>query len=136
MSASSAFPANGNRSTGLPPARSTDVRLDPGDNQLWAAVQGFGVYSTLAPHRLGDPKRGQPAESRRARGRAGFADERSRCEGILGAGRRAISRPVLLTTDTESQIQIPFEASGKYALAFVRYPACREPRDAPLAAGR
>jgi hypothetical protein len=50
------LPAQWQPLPGLPKAPVADVRLDPGDNQLWAAVEGFGVYSALAPHRIGDPK--------------------------------------------------------------------------------
>ncbi len=51
------FPGQWQRVEGLPPqAPVMDVRLDLGDTQLWAAVQGYGVYSALAPHRLGDPR--------------------------------------------------------------------------------
>ncbi len=34
----------------------TDVRLDAGQTQLWAAPEGYGLYATLAPHRLSDPR--------------------------------------------------------------------------------
>ena len=40
---------------GLPDAPAMDVKLDGQANQLWVAVAGYGVYSTLAPHRLRDP---------------------------------------------------------------------------------
>ena len=105
------FPGQWQPVTGLPAAPVTDVRLGAGDNQLWAAVQGFGVYSTLAPHRLDDPKVVSAANLVAAAAAPGSAMT------ILGtkvtsvqAGNRAV--PVLAATDTESQIQIPFEASG------------------------
>src|SRR5205085_1834523 len=41
---------------GLPKASAVDVKLDAGGNQLWAAVEGFGVYATLARRRLRDPR--------------------------------------------------------------------------------
>src|SRR6202035_4800274 len=40
---------------GLPDAPAMDVKLDGQANQLWVAVAGYGVYSTMAPHRLRDP---------------------------------------------------------------------------------
>ncbi len=105
------FPGQWQPVAGLPPGPVEDVRLDSGDNRLWAAVQGFGVYSTLAPHRLDDPKVVSSANLV-----AGAAAPGSLLS-ILGAkvssaqaGNLAV--PVLLTTETESQIQIPFEASG------------------------
>ena len=32
-----------------------DVKLDAQGNLLWAAVDGYGIYAALAPHRLRDP---------------------------------------------------------------------------------
>ena len=44
------------RLPGLPDgAAATDVKLDPQGNLLWAALDGYGVYAALAPHRLRDP---------------------------------------------------------------------------------
>ena len=40
---------------GLAAAPPMDVKLDAQGNQLWAALDGYGVYSALAPHRLRDP---------------------------------------------------------------------------------
>ncbi len=105
------FPGQWLPVAGLPAAPVTDVRLGSGDNQLWAAVQGFGVYSTIAPHRLGDPKVVSAANLL-----AGAAAPGSLMS-VLGAkvtsaqaGNLAV--PVLASNETESQIQIPFEASG------------------------
>ena len=36
----------------LPPAGATDVRLDASGIQLYAALDGYGVYATAAPHRM------------------------------------------------------------------------------------
>src|ERR1035438_9443634 len=36
----------------LPAAAATDVRLDPAGVQLYAALDGHGVYAAAAPHRL------------------------------------------------------------------------------------
>ena len=41
--------------SGLPATAAADVKLDAQGNQLWAAVDGYGVFATLAPHRLRDP---------------------------------------------------------------------------------
>jgi len=97
--------------TGLPSAAVMDVMMDAQDNQLWVAVDGFGVYSTLAPHRLADPSVVSAADFV-ARAAAPGA-----LVSILGARVAAarsgdLSLPVLAASDTESQIQIPFEASG------------------------
>ncbi len=32
-----------------------DVKLDAQGNLLWTALDGYGVYAALAPHRLRDP---------------------------------------------------------------------------------
>jgi len=97
--------------TGLPDVRAMDVRLDAGGNQLWTAVEGYGVYATLAPHRLGDPRVVSAADFvTRAVAPGGLVS-------VLGAKVNAaaaanLTVPVLAATDTESQIQIPFEARG------------------------
>jgi uncharacterized protein (TIGR03437 family) len=99
------------RLTGLPDLRAMDVRLDAGGNQLWTAVDGYGVYATLAPHRLGDPRVVSAADFvARAVAPGGLVS-------VLGAKLNSaasanLNVPVLAATDTESQIQIPFEARG------------------------
>lgn len=105
------FPGQWQQVTGLPQAPVTDVRLDSGDNQLWAAVEGFGVYSTLAPHRLGDPRVVSTADLI-ARAAAPGSLMSVRGAKLTSAQAGDLSVPVLATTDTESQIQIPYGASG------------------------
>ena len=96
---------------GLPQAAVTDVLLDASDIQLWAAVDGYGVYATLAPHRLGDPKVVSAADMV---ARAAAPGSLMSVVGARVASVRAgdVPAPVLAATDTESQIQIPFEARG------------------------
>jgi uncharacterized protein (TIGR03437 family) len=124
------FPTQWQPVPGLPLAPATDVRLDSGDNQLWAAVQGFGVYSTLAPHRLGDPKVVSAANLVAAAAAPGSLMS------VLGAKVTSaqagdLAVPVLASTDTGSQIQIPFEASGStLSLSFA--PASGSRVTAPL----
>ena len=95
----------------LPAAAASDVLIDPSGNQVYVALEGYGVYATLAPHRIqelrivsaGDlrPRPAAPGAllsvlgGRIVRAQAGLADA-----------------PVLHASDLESQIQIPFEASG------------------------
>jgi uncharacterized protein (TIGR03437 family) len=105
------FPGQWQQMTGLPLAPVSDVKLDAGDNQLWAAVAGFGVYSTLAPHRRGDPKVVSTADLV-ARAAAPGSLMSVRGAKLTSAQAGDLSVPVLATTDTESQIQIPYEASG------------------------
>ncbi|MEN6600984.1 MAG: hypothetical protein ABFD86_01115, partial [Bryobacteraceae bacterium] len=95
----------------LPRGAVYDVRLDAGGNQLFAALDGFGVFATMAPHRL---------RELRVVNAADFS-ARSAAPGtllsVLGAriqSARAggVNAPVLAVSDTESQIQVPFEAQG------------------------
>ena len=96
---------------GLPAAAAMDVKLDAQANQLWAAVDGYGVYSTLAPHRLRDPSVVSSADF------IARAVAPGSLVSILGAQVDAVrtnnlTAPVLAATSSESQIQIPFEARG------------------------
>ena len=96
---------------GLPDGAAMDVKLDAQANQLWAALDAYGVYSTLAPHRLRDPSVVSAADMI-ARAVApgslvsvlGAQVDSVRASGVLA--------PVLAASVSESQIQIPFEAGG------------------------
>jgi uncharacterized protein (TIGR03437 family) len=97
--------------SGLPAGAVTDVRLDVQGNQLWAAVDGYGVYSTLAPHRLRDPSVVSAADLMTRAVAPGSLVT------VLGAKvdtvrANGLPAPVLAATATESQIQIPFEVRG------------------------
>jgi len=96
---------------GLPQAGAADVKLDAGGHQLWVALDGLGTYTALAPHRIGDPRVVSAAD---------FV-ERAVAPGSLVsvAGAKVdtarsgnLTVPVLAASDTESQLQIPFEARG------------------------
>lgn len=105
------FPTAWQPVAGLPQAPVSDVRLDAGDNSLWAAVEGYGVYSTIAPHRIGDPKVVSAADM------VARAAAPGSVMSVLGAKLSSalagdLPVQVLKTSATESQIQIPFEASG------------------------
>jgi uncharacterized protein (TIGR03437 family) len=97
--------------TGLPQAPATDVRLDAAGNQLWAAVEGYGVYLTPAPHRLGEP---QIVSSADLAARAAAPGALMTVTGTQVTAAQAGNLPVsILKADkTESQIQIPFDARG------------------------
>ena len=41
---------------GLSKTPATDVKLDSSAIQLWVALEGYGLYQTMAPHRVGDPR--------------------------------------------------------------------------------
>jgi uncharacterized protein (TIGR03437 family) len=96
---------------GLPDGAARDVKLDAQANQLWAALDGYGVYSTLAPHRLRDPRVVSAADM------IARAVAPGSLVSVLGAQvdnvrASGVQAPVLAATVSESQIQIPFEARG------------------------
>ena len=96
---------------GLTRSRVMDVKLDAQSNQLWAAVEGDGVYSTLAPHRLRDPRVVSTADL------VARATAPGSLVSVLGsridtARAGDVTVPVLASSDTESQLQIPFELRG------------------------
>jgi uncharacterized protein (TIGR03437 family) len=119
MNLNAAAPAsNWRRLTGLPAAPVTDLKLDRGGNRLWVAVEGLGIFSTLAPHRLRDPRVVSSADlvARAAAPGALLSVLGARVE---TAQTGSLAVPVLAANDTESQIQIPFNASGdSVALSF------------------
>src|SRR5581483_1354959 len=97
--------------TGLPLAAAMDVKLDAQGNQLWAAIDGYGVFSTLAPHRLRDPRVVSTADM------VARSTSPGALISVLGARVQTaragdLQVPVLDANDAESQLQIPFEARG------------------------
>jgi uncharacterized protein (TIGR03437 family) len=97
---------------GLPDgAAAMDVKLDAQGNLLWTALDGYGVYAALAPHRLRDPSVVSAADMiKRAVAPGSLVSILgARVDGVQAGG---IAAPVLAATGSESQIQIPFEARG------------------------
>lgn len=96
---------------GLPDAAVRDLRLDDDGNLLAAAVDGYGVYTALAPHRLRQPRVVHTFDySQRAAAPGALLS-------VLGAQVTAatanqVSVPVLSADQAESQIQVPYEVSG------------------------
>jgi len=97
---------------GLPDgAAAMDVKLDAQGNLLWTALDGYGVYAALAPHRMRDRSVVSAADMiKRAVAPGSLVS-------ILGAQVESvqaggIAAPVLAAMDGESHIQIPFEARG------------------------
>lgn len=94
----------------LPAARAIDVKLDPGGNQLYAALDGYGVFAVAAPHR---------ARQLRLVNAADFSVRAAAPGSLVSVLGGKITRafagelnfPVLDASDTESQIQVPFEAT-------------------------
>jgi uncharacterized protein (TIGR03437 family) len=98
-------------SAALPAAPAVDVKLDPGGNQLYVALDGYGVFAAFAPHR---------AMQMRVVNAADFTT-RAAAPGslvsviggrITAAQAGGLSFPILDASDAESQVQIPFEASA------------------------
>jgi uncharacterized protein (TIGR03437 family) len=97
--------------SGLPAVPVVDVKLDGQGNQLWAAVQGFGVYATLAPHRYLDPRVVNAADL------VARAVAPGSLISILGAQVSAVRAgdvtvPVLNAAPGASQLQVPFDVKG------------------------
>ena len=95
----------------LPAGAAMDVALDAGGNQLYASVDGYGVYATMAPHRLRDARVVNAADYSSRPAAPGSLLS------VLGvrvqtARSNDSSIPVLAVADTSSQIQVPFEAKG------------------------
>ncbi|MBI3209121.1 MAG: hypothetical protein HYZ37_09515 [Candidatus Solibacter usitatus] len=93
------------------PAGVLDVKLDDAGNQIYALVEGYGVYAAMAPHRI------------RAWSIVNAADFSNRPAApgallsILGAqldraAAGSANAPVLSSSESETQIQVPFEVSG------------------------
>jgi uncharacterized protein (TIGR03437 family) len=101
----------------LPAAAATDVRLDPQGNQLYIALEGYGLYAAAAPHR---------SRLLRVVSAADYTARPAAPGSLLSVvgGRVDSARaggaafPVLAASDSESQIQVPFEVEGsRLALA-------------------
>jgi uncharacterized protein (TIGR03437 family) len=104
-------------STGLPAAPATDVKLDANGYRLYAAVDGYGIYATAAPHRLRTLRLVNAADfSARAAAPGSLISVVGGRVSTANAG--ALSFPVLAASEGESQIQVPFEASpSSFSLA-------------------
>jgi uncharacterized protein (TIGR03437 family) len=89
----------------------TDVRLDAAGIQLYAAVEGYGVYATAAPHRLRTLRLVSAADfSTRAAAPGSLVSViGGRVTSVRGGN---LDYPVLAAADDASQIQVPFDAVG------------------------
>jgi uncharacterized protein (TIGR03437 family) len=100
---------------GLPQAKAGDVKLDPDGNQLYVAVQGYGVYAAMAPHRLVSLRLVNAADfSQRAAAPGSLLS-------VLGGRVRSaragdVEFPILAASDSETQIQVPYTIRGPVAL--------------------
>jgi uncharacterized protein (TIGR03437 family) len=98
-------------SAGLPAAAVRDVRLDDSGNILLAAVDGYGVFSSIAPHRARRPALVHTAS---------FLDGPAAPGALISlvgstlqsAEANNRTAPVFSSQPSESQLQVPFDASG------------------------
>ena len=93
------------------PVGATDVKLDSGGNQLYVAVDGYGVYAAIAPHRFRDARVVSAADysSKATAPGALLSVLGTRVESARSADTVV---PVLDASNSASQIQVPFEAKG------------------------
>ena len=95
----------------LPAAPATDVKLDANGYQLYAALDGYGVYATTAPHRLRTLRLLNAADfSTRAAAPGSLISVVGGRVNAANAG--SLNFPVLAASETESQIQVPFETAA------------------------
>ena len=108
----SANPVNWvNLTARLPQEAATDVQLDAAGVQLYAAIEGYGLYAVAAPHRTRNLRIVDAADFRLRAAAPGslLAVVGSRVNLARGGG---LTYPVLAASDTQSQIQVPFDAAG------------------------
>jgi uncharacterized protein (TIGR03437 family) len=118
-------------SESLPAAVATDVRLDAGGNQIYAVLDGYGVYTAIAPHRLRDARVVSAADysAKPAAPGALLSVLGARVE---SAATENVVTPVLDASDTASQIQVPFSAKGNMVSLSLEGAAGRLTFDIPL----
>jgi uncharacterized protein (TIGR03437 family) len=111
LDSASVTPANWIPLAGLPAGPATDVHLEPAGVQIYTAIEGYGVYAALAPHRLRSVRLVNAADfSTRA---AAPGSLMSVIGGRVSTARAGnLNYPVLAAADDASQIQVPFEAAG------------------------
>jgi uncharacterized protein (TIGR03437 family) len=96
---------------GLPDRAAMDAKLDAQGNLLWAAIDGYGVYAALAPHRLRDPSIVSAADMmKRAVAPGSLVSILGVHVDSVQAG--GLAAPVLAATGGQSQVQVPFDAHG------------------------
>jgi uncharacterized protein (TIGR03437 family) len=112
----------------LPVAAATDVRLSINGFQLYIALDGYGVYAATAPHRVRSVRivNGGDFSTRPAAPGSLLSVIGARVE---TAGAAGLNYPVLAGDDTESQVQVPFEAVGPSVALALRTGAGTVTRD-------
>lgn len=99
-------------SLGLPSQSVMDLRLDEAGNQLFVALDGWGLYAAMAPHRSLRLNVVNAADwsTRPAAPGSLLSILGARADRVAAGNLRA---PVLGVTAAETQIQVPFEATGE-----------------------
>ena len=98
-------------STNLPAARASAIALDPAGRQLYVALDGYGVYAAAAPHRAGTLRIVNAADFSMRPAAPGSLVS------VLGGPVRSahaagLEFPVLASSESATQLQVPFEAKG------------------------
>ena len=100
----------------LPFARAVDVALDGAGRQLFAALDGYGLYTAPAPARRGGLRLTNAADFSTRPAAPGSLI--SVIGGKVTAARAGdLNFPILASGNAESQLQVPFEASNNVDLA-------------------
>jgi uncharacterized protein (TIGR03437 family) len=95
----------------LPVARATAAALDPTGSQLYIALDGYGVYATAAPHR-GEGLRIVNAADFSTRPAAPGSLVSVLGSPIVRARAGDLEFPILASSPSGTQIQVPFSVSG------------------------
>ncbi len=95
----------------LPAARATAVALDPTGSQLYIALEGYGVYASAAPHRGGALRIVNAADFSSRPAAPGSLVSVLGIP-ILRARAGDLEFPILASSSSGTQIQVPFSVSG------------------------
>jgi uncharacterized protein (TIGR03437 family) len=120
-----------NLTDGLPAVRWTDVMLDPAGVQLYAALDGYGLYAATAPHWRNSLQIVNAADfSTRAAAPGSLLSVVGVRVNSASGGN--LNYPVLPNALGESQIQVPFEATGPNVALALETASGRLQRDLPV----
>lgn len=92
-------------------AKVLDVQLTAGGHQVYAAVEGAGVFAAAAPHRKGSPRMVQAADFSSRAAAPGSLLTLIGAE-VTRAQAGAAMAPILASGAERSEIQVPFDVQG------------------------
>ena len=92
-------------------AKVFDVQLAAGGHQVYAAVEGAGVFAAAAPHRKGSPRLVQAADFSSRAAAPGSLLTVMGAE-VTRAQASGATAPILASGAERSEIQIPFDVQG------------------------